>query len=212
MLFRLALLLLLLSACTDHEYKREAGSPPSHRNTPENKQKLDSVLKLLQTGDIVLRTGADMTSYMLRQLNLEDKTYSHCGLAVIEGGQPYIYHSIGGEDNPDEKLRRDPASGWFSPLNNLGIGIVRLPLDSASRRALAAVLKSWHIEEKRFDMRFDLLTDDRMYCSEMVYKCINDAVYADYYQPVKLFGRYIMPIDYLYKDSRAIFICRLDYK
>ncbi len=57
---------------------------------------------------MVLRTGNDFTSESLRQLSFTDKTYSHCGIASIENDSIFIYHALGGEWNPDEKLRRDP--------------------------------------------------------------------------------------------------------
>src|ERR1700722_15133814 len=90
-----------------------------------NKQKVDTAVSMLRSGYIVLRTGLGADSYLLSQMNRKDKTYSHCGIVMIENGYPFVYHSIGGEDNPDERLRRDSASFFFSPLHNSGLAIVQ---------------------------------------------------------------------------------------
>ena len=67
----------------------------------QNHHDVDSAISLLQSGDLVMRRGIDVTSFMLSQMNLKDKTYSHCGIVEIEYGYPFVYHSIGGEDNPN---------------------------------------------------------------------------------------------------------------
>ena len=78
---------------------------------------------IIQQGDMILRTGNDFTSESLRQLSFTDKTYSHCGIASIENDSVFVYHSLGGEWNPDEKLRRDPLELFCNPEENRGFGI-----------------------------------------------------------------------------------------
>src|ERR1700677_4723688 len=95
------------------------------RRDVNNKHLIDTAVSLLKSGCIVLRTGSGADSYLLAQMNRKDKTYSHCGIVMIEHGYPFVYHSIGGEDNPDERLRRDSASFFFSPLHNEGLAVVR---------------------------------------------------------------------------------------
>ena len=122
-----------------------------------------------------MRTGNDFTSDMLEQLCLTDKTYSHCGIASIENDSIFVYHAIGGEWNPDEKLRRDPFELFCNPYENRGIGIFRFDLDKMEMNRLDSVVKAWYKEGRRFDMKFDLSTDDRLYCAEFVTKAIEAA-------------------------------------
>src|SRR5690349_1299140 len=74
-------------------------APASRLTNPWNRQQVDLAVGRLRTGDLALRTGADATSYLLRQMNLTDKSFSHCGIVLVEQGQPFVYHCIGGEDN-----------------------------------------------------------------------------------------------------------------
>jgi hypothetical protein len=179
----------------------------------ENQRMVDSAIRLLRTGDLVLRTGADVTSYIFTQFNQTDKTYSHCGLVVVEDGYPFVYHSIGGEDNPNEKLRRDSASFWFSPANNLGFGIARFSFDSSQTAALQGIVYQYFREQRRFDMDFDLSTDDRLYCAEFVYKALNQAVKdSSFIRPVSRLGKTFVAVDNLFLNSHAKLVCQVRYK
>jgi hypothetical protein len=180
---------------------------------PYNWQLVDSGIRVLRTGDVVIRTGGDVTSYMFSQMNQTEKTYSHCGIVIVESGFPFVYHSIGGEDNPDQVLRRDSASFWFSPSNNLGFGVVRYDLDSIEIASLILKVKQNYRDRKKFDMDFDLQTDDRLYCAEFVYKAINEATKdSGYIQPVTVLGYTFVGIDNLFHNSHAKLICQLRFK
>lgn len=138
-------------------------------------QAFDSIIvdkRLVKTGDVILRTGKDFTSETMRLLSLTDKTYSHCGIASIEHDSLFVYHSIGGEWNPDQKLRRDPFELFCNPYENRGFGIFRYKLTLAERDKLISTVKSFYAKHIRFDMLFNLESDDRMYCSEFVYKSL----------------------------------------
>jgi len=54
-----------------------------------NKSIVDSGVALLQSGDIVLRMGMGADSYLLAQMNRTNKSYSHCGIVMMENGYPF---------------------------------------------------------------------------------------------------------------------------
>ncbi len=140
-----------------------------------NFRMIDTAIAHLQAGDIVLRLGADATSEMLRSMNQKKQDFSHCGIVNLEAGQAVVYHSIGGEDNPDARMRRDAASQFFHPLSNAGGGIYRIALLPAEKELLLATVKDWYKEGRGFDMDFDMATDTQLYCAEMVYKAFGKA-------------------------------------
>lgn len=133
------------------------------------------VKSLIKQGDIITRTGNDFTSESLRQLSLTDKTYSHCGIAFIEHDSVFVYHALGGEWNPDEKLRRDPVELFCNPEENRGFGIFTFNLDEVKKNNLDSIVRSWYEKKVMFDMKFDLKTDERLYCAEFVSKAIASA-------------------------------------
>jgi hypothetical protein len=136
---------------------------------------IEHAMKNLQQGDLVMRTGNDFTSEMLQQLCLTDKTYSHCGIVVIENDSAFVYHALGGDWNPDEKLRKDPFDLFCNPYENRGFGIFRFDLQSKEKNRLDSVSRDWYKKGLQFDMKFDLTTNDRLYCAEFITKAVEIA-------------------------------------
>ena len=141
----------------------------SQKNTRAFLQ-IDSVKKIINTGDLVVRTGNDFTSESLRSLNRRDQTYSHCGIASIENDSLFVYHSLGGDWNPNQKIRRDPLEVFAEPYSNRGIGVYRYSLSPPEIKTLMVTVKKLYDMGIMFDMKFDLQTNDHMYCAEFVYK------------------------------------------
>jgi len=182
-------------------------------SNPWNVKAVDSSVAMLQTGDVVVRRGNDMTSYMLCQLNSQNKTFSHCGLVMVENGYPYVYHSIGGEDNPDQVLRRDSAQYWFSAARTEEYGIVRLDMADNAIDSMKHLVKRYYRERKKFDMQFDIRTEDRFYCAEFVYKTLNRATGDSLYiQPVTVMGYTFVGVDNLFMNRHARFVCQIRFK
>lgn len=178
-----------------------------------NNRAVDSCVQLLKTGDLVVRRGDDMTSYMLAKLNTSDKRYSHCGIAVIESGKAYVYHCIGGEDNPDGKMRRDDARQWFSPANNLSFAAYRYAFPDSVITRMIAQVKEYYRQQKRFDMDFDWQTDDRLYCSEMIGKSIFAATADSSILPLSSgYGKRFLGVDDLYLGIQARLVCQIKFK
>jgi hypothetical protein len=169
-----------------------------------NKQLVDSAVSLLKPGYIVLRMGLGADSHMLAQMNRKNKTYSHCGIVMIENGYPFVYHSIGGEDNPDERLRRDSACFFFSPAHNSRIAIVQYDLDAREIDQLKKVVNDYYRQRPRFDMKFDLKTDDFLYCAEFVYKAVNKATNnPSYIGTTSYLGYTFVGIDNIFINTHA---------
>ncbi|MCY7292423.1 MAG: hypothetical protein LH615_09605, partial [Ferruginibacter sp.] len=134
------------------------------------KNKLYSVKDLIEAGDIITRTGNDFTSQSLKTLNRKDKTFSHCGIANIENDSVFIYHAIGGEWNPDQKIKRESFETFTNPEENNLMGVYRFNILKNEKENLIKTAKQFYKSEIIFDMDFDLKTDNKMYCVEYVYK------------------------------------------
>jgi len=161
----------------------------AERNASASFDSIQLYKKLVKTGDIILRTGRDFTSETMRQLSSTDKTYSHCGIASIEHDTLFVYHSIGGEWNPDQKLRRDPFEFFCNPYENRGFGIFRYKLTALENSNLINVVHTFYKEQIKFDMQFSLTSNDKMYCSEFVYKSLSKAINYKVILPTTTFNR-----------------------
>lgn len=213
--------LWLLAGCSLSAREENSGeslnsavvAPLARATNPANLRAIDSAIGLLQAGDLALRTGADATSHMLRGMNQKNKTFSHCGVVAIEDGEVVVYHSIGGEDNPDAKMRRDPARLFYSPVSNSALGIVRLDINAAQKESLLQTMRRYHAEARTFDMDFDLDTDTALYCAEAVCKAVESATGDTAFFPrshIRAF-RYVA-VDDLYENPHAARICTIRFR
>ncbi|MEO5990284.1 MAG: YiiX/YebB-like N1pC/P60 family cysteine hydrolase [Ferruginibacter sp.] len=137
------------------------------------KEAVDSIKvlsPLIKNGDLITRTGNDFTSESLRSLNRRDKKYSHCGIAIIENESVYIYHALGGDFNPNQKLLRESLLTFADPSANRGIGLFRFNSSALINDKLSQIVHQHFKEGLPFDMDFDLSTDNKMYCAEFVVK------------------------------------------
>lgn len=133
-------------------------------------QSIQTLKPLVQTGDLITRTGNDFTSESLRSLNQRDKKYSHCGIALVQNDTVFVFHALGGEFNPDQKLLKEPLEIFADPLGNRGIGIYRFTIDQQKVAGVLQTVQEWYQLPITFDMKFDLETEEKMYCAEFVAK------------------------------------------
>jgi hypothetical protein len=130
---------------------------------------------LLKEGDLVVRLNRDPSSLFIKYFNRRDKKYSHSGIVLFENGRPYVFHIVNGEENPGEKMRMDSLSRFCNPGKNRAYGIFRYNMNDVEIKRLKEYIHKVYADGIRFDHRFDLTSDDRMYCSELVSKALAEA-------------------------------------
>jgi Permuted papain-like amidase enzyme, YaeF/YiiX, C92 family len=210
--FLLFLLSLTVVGCKQTEENTATTTTSQAIKKCVSKKGIAASKQLLHDGDIVLRTGSDVISGLFAQLNKRDKTYSHCGITFLEHGQWVVYHSIGGEDNPDEKLRRDAFDKFVSSEHNLGYAICRYPLNSKQTESLKNTVLSFYTKQIPFDMKFDLHTDDRLYCAEMIYKAFNIALdTSHFFKTTTHKGFEYVSTDNIFGNNNARILCHIVY-
>ncbi len=179
---------------------------PKHKETGKDLQDRKIIQKaaaLLQDGDLVVRTGNDFVSYVLRQFSKTDNTYSHCGLIRIVDGKAWVYHAIGGEDHPNAHLQRSSFASFCDPQYNTGFGIFRYDLTGKQKKKLDSLIFTYYRQKIPFDMKFDLQTDSSFYCAEFVYKVLNRATRSSYI-PASYLGNFkYVAIDNLYVNPHT---------
>jgi hypothetical protein len=135
----------------------------AHKLTGWQEQRLSNYLTtvmpqahaMVKSGDLITRLGSDITSEMLRQLNQTDKSYSHCGIASIENDSVFVYHAIGGEFNPSQKIKREPLASFGHPTENKALGLFRPKITSGEKTLLLKMVKGLYHAGVPFDMDFD---------------------------------------------------------
>lgn len=123
----------------------------------------------LKNGDIILRRGYGMDSIVAANFSDKEKRYSHAGVIVIENDKVYVMHSQKSIPKGFDGVVKENLSSY---LKQVKIWAVYRYLD-IDRSKLIDYMKSILKNGVRFDMDFDISTNDKMYCSEFVYKSFN---------------------------------------
>lgn len=174
--------------------------------------KIDSVKNLIKTGDLITRTGNDFTSQSLKTLNRRNKTYSHCGIAEVKADSIFIYHALGGEWNPNQKILKQSLKEFTDPVNNNSFGVFRYNLPDSLKRKWVAAAANYYKNEVTFDMDFDLETNDKMYCAEYVYKCFKEAAPLLSFNISKINNFKFVGVDDLFLQEYCRPVCEINYR
>jgi len=179
------LLLLFLSTACQQTNKNEA-VVLNPQQMAANFQLIDSLKSAIQSGDIIFRNGNDEVSHVARSMSRKDTSFSHCGIIINENDSIYVYHAIGGSYNPSQRLKKELLDSFCNPAENNAIGIYRYQLEPQALNKLVVVVKKYYAAGLKFDMYFNFKSDDAMYCSEFVFKSLNQSMDGAYSKYVRL--------------------------
>jgi hypothetical protein len=120
----------------------------------------------LRDGDIVFHTSRSAQSAAIQRAT--HSPYSHVGLVLFRGGKPYVFEAIA-------TVRYTPLADWIARGEG-GSYVVRrlthgLTPEQVTRLRAAAEL----FEGKPYDLYFEW-SDERIYCSELVWKMYQQAL------------------------------------
>jgi hypothetical protein len=172
-----AMIVVVLSSCNCNNNRSDLPSASTANVSAyaPAEEKIKEGVSMLREGDLVMRNSTELSSQIIREFCRTDKSYSHAGLVFFENGYPIIYHILPGDENPDEKLTRDSLLSFAAPRRNSGFAIYRYQLQSQELTELRTIVHDWYNKGVKFDSLLNLEDDDRLYCSELVYKAIKYA-------------------------------------
>ncbi|HQU55947.1 MAG TPA: YiiX/YebB-like N1pC/P60 family cysteine hydrolase, partial [Chitinophagaceae bacterium] len=166
-------LLFIFYAC--HTHRKEKQNTISESSLKKDFRLIDEVKPLIRDGDVIFRNGNDDVSRVARSMNRKDTSFSHCGLLFRENDTVFVYHAIGGIYNPNQKLKREPIDSFCNPKENTALGVYRFSLTTNEKKKLDTVVHNYYKAGLPFDLYFNFQSDDAMYCSEFVFKSLNQS-------------------------------------
>lgn len=171
------LLLFFVAACMNHEDDNTGlkSVAPDDSVLKQRWKIIHTIKDSIRDGDLILRCGNDLTSASFRDFSQQEKLYSHSGIALKHDGIMYVYSNMAGDINPAEIMRRDDVDSFLTPANNVAVGIYRYDLANEELQKLRAIVTDHYINKLGFDMNFNLATNDKMYCAEMIAKAVEKA-------------------------------------
>lgn len=126
---------------------------------------------ILKSGDLIFRRGQGILGQALFQI---DKTtlYSHVGIITMINNRPFVIHASTGENFGEDAIviREDLETFLKTELTN-AIAIYRLKNSNDLIREKVANIADQYVQKKTyFDTEFSLKTQDRLYCTELVWR------------------------------------------
>lgn len=127
--------------------------------------------KNLKTGDLICRYGTDIISYMLQQSNPRKKWYSHCGILIDSNQKYWVVHIMG---NGGVKI--ETIENFCDPSVASKIGIYRYAIADSLRKTMREKARALLTQSISFDFEFDLQTNNKLYCSELVWTLLPNTI------------------------------------
>lgn len=132
-----------------------------------------------QDGDIIFQTSLSDQSVAIQRATRSP--YSHCGMIFFRNGKPYVFEAA-------STVRFTPIEKWIASGSG-GHFVVRRLKDAGTLLSGKAVLKlrtaATRFHGKSYDSTFEW-SDDRIYCSELVWKAYKRGLGIRIGKPQKL--------------------------
>jgi uncharacterized protein YycO len=125
-----------------------------------------SAAEALRDGDIIFHTSRSAQSLAIQRATRSP--YSHVGVIILRDGKPFVYEAIA-------TVRYTPLDKWTARGDQGRYVVKRLKAaltGEQSRKLRAAAVR---YEGRPYDLYFEW-SDERIYCSELVWKMYHDAL------------------------------------
>ncbi|PVZ83978.1 hypothetical protein C9426_24790 [Serratia sp. S1B] len=153
-------------------------------------------LPKVQEGDLIFQSSRSAQSLAIQQAT--DSPYSHMGIILLRNGKPYVFEAV-------DHVKYTPLNAWIARGEGKHFVIKRLkngghPLNE--QQQLRIRQQAQQFVNLPYDMQFTW-SDDKMYCSELVWKIYDRAfgvqigklqkISEFHFTPIvlfKMYGRY----------------------
>ena len=159
--------------------KRKYYDPGRILDNAKNEVRNLTVNHKLRDGDLIFQTSLSRQSQAI-QLATKSK-YSHCGLIYKDGEDYYVFEAV-------QPVKLTPLERWIAKGKNGKYVIKRLKnADKVLTPSTLAKMKQTgeKFKGKNYDLTFEW-SDDKIYCSELIWKIYKRATGLEIGKPDKL--------------------------
>lgn len=118
-----------------------------------------------QTGDVIFQISQSSQSLAIQAAT--KSKYSHVGMIVLRDGKPYVFEAV-------QPVKYTKLQDWINRGKNKHYVVKRLKAGMTAEAASTLVTQSKAYEGKNYDLVFGW-SDDKIYCSELVWKLYKSA-------------------------------------
>jgi len=161
------LLLTILLVFTSYSFiKLHSGNPIQKNNLNSEVSKLN-----LQSGDLIFRRGTSIESQIVL-LTDQDCDYSHVGMIYKINKELFVIHTVPKENDSDPGyIKFESIEEFLSEGKASRVGIYRLTKNSLDKINIASSYAyKCYVKKYCFDNNYDLVSDKKLYCTELIWK------------------------------------------
>lgn len=188
----LIIILLAAISCTGKDPMREQQVLP---------------VELNDSAYLIVRLGDGYFSNIFRKVSSEEKRYSHSGI-IYRGDESYkVYHIEANEFTGKGIVKDEPLESFISHSREWALFAINAP--NPIKLEIVRQARIFYESEIPFDLDFDLSSNDKLYCSELVAKSINNAFGEELITPgLHIAGHPFYGLDDIYMHD--LFHCLYD--
>ena len=137
----------------------------------KNEDQIINNFKSVQNGDLVLRCGRSMESYAVYVTD-SNSEFSHIGIISIENSIPFVIHAVPTKDN---HIKKEKLNEFLNSENCSHFGIYRSNFSLNTLNNVVNEAQSFVAQKIEFDNDYNLETDSKLYCTELILKAFKNA-------------------------------------
>lgn len=156
----------------------------------------------LQSGVLICRLGNGFFSNYFRNYASKEKKFSHIGIISKENDSLFVYHSEASELTGVGKVKREHLSSF---LNGIKVfSFFEFTYHDTVVNNILSEIKSYYLLNTPFDLDFNSLNDNQLYCSELIAVSINKTLKKDVIKPsIIIKNKKIFSLDDIYLNSKV---------
>lgn len=160
----------------------------------------------LRPGDVVLRGGSGLWSGVFARLNRHDTRFSHAGVVVRVDDSWHVVHVLADDLGRNGRVQREP---WADYARAPRLAVLRVD-DAAAGARMARAAADMLAQGAGFDFDFDLTDAQRVYCTELVWRALREALGEDpLSDKPRVNGRPAVLVENLLHDIPALRLVRI---
>jgi len=138
-------------------------------NSPTEKTDIDK--KLLKNGDLILRKGKSPESFVVYTAD-KSADFSHIGMVVSKANKLFVVHAV---PHKNKVLKKETIEQFLSKKNASKFAVYRANYSEKKLQTVTNNLIKFYNNKVVFDNQYNLLSNNKMYCTELVLKAFNNA-------------------------------------
>lgn len=128
-----------------------------------------------ESGDLVFRMGRGLFSDIFSSFGTNHPRYSHVGIVIVEADACQVVHTEASELTGKGNARIESMAVFLGPDRAAYGAVFRVRnMAAEQRRKVVASAASYVRRQIPFDIDFNLESEDKLYCTELVWRAFRE--------------------------------------